>query len=166
MTMSDQSAADEGDQRWRDIEQDQLRALKRLDADVAGVRLSDGFGTPLVPPGTEPIADLARALARDLIAAGFEIHDCAAKAPGGGVCLTPGADAGGVIVTWTQHDASEAALGYGRHADIQEQMNYAVADVLTTIGYPVEEFGQAGANLVTGPRPAYEAHDASDEADL
>lgn len=44
--------------------------------------LADGFGMPLVPPGTDPLADLTRALARDLIAAGFEIHDCAGKAPG------------------------------------------------------------------------------------
>ena len=31
-------------------------------------------------------------------------------------------------------------------------MNYALADVLTTIGYPVEALGHATAHLVTGPR--------------
>ena len=45
------------------------------------------------PPGTDSLADLTWALARDLIAAGFKIHDCAGKAPGGGVCLTPGSNA-------------------------------------------------------------------------
>lgn len=57
-----------------------------------------------------------------------------------------------MIVTWTQHDAAEAAFGYGRQSDLQEHMNYALADVLTMIGYPVEGFGQATAHLVTGPR--------------
>lgn len=153
--MSDESAAnapEDGGQLWQDIEQDQLRALKRLDADADGVALADGFGMPLAPRGTDPLADLTRALARDLIAAGFEIHDCADKAPGGGVCLTPGSNAQGVIVTWTQHDAAEAAFGYGRQSDLQEHMNYALAEVLTMIGYPVEGFGQATAHLVTGPR--------------
>lgn len=59
-------------------------------------------GCPSLPRGPTPLADLTRALARDLIAAGFEIHDCAGKAPGAGVCLTPGSNAQGVIVTWTQ----------------------------------------------------------------
>ena len=166
--MSDEPAPDDGDQLWRDIEQDQMRALKRLDADADAAPLADGFGMPLVPPGTDPLADLARALARDLLAAGFEIHDCASKAPGGGVCLTPGANAQGVIVTWTQHDAAEAAFGYSRHADLQEQMNYALADVLTTMGYPVEGFGQATAHVVTGPRPVAEPAadpEAADEDD-
>ena len=153
--VSDEPAPD-GDEVWRDIEQDQLRALKRLDADADRAALADGFGMPLAPPGTEPLADLTRAVARDFIAAGFAVHDCAGKAPGGGVCLTPAADARGVIVTWTQHDASGAAFGYNRYSDLQEQMNYALADVLTTLGYPVDGFGQATAHLVTGPRPADE----------
>ena len=124
--MSDEAVPDHGDQVWRDIEQDQLRALKRLDADADCAPLANAFGMPLAAPGTEPLADLTRALARDLIAAGFSIHDCAGKAPGGGVCLTPGSNAEGVIVTWTQHDAGEAAFGYNRHTDLQEQMNYAL----------------------------------------
>ncbi len=151
--MSDGPAYGDGERDRRDIEQDQQRVLKRLDADAYAAPLADGIGMPLAPPGTEPLADLTRAMARDLIAAGFAIHDCAGKAPGGGVCLTPAANAQGVIVTWTQHDASEAALGYSRYADLQEQMNYALADVLTTMGYPVEGFGQATARLVRGPRP-------------
>lgn len=154
--MSDEPAPDNSDQLWRDIEQDQLRALKRLDADADCAPLADGFGMPLAPPGTDALADLTRALALDLIAAGFEIHDCAGKAPGGGICLTPGANAQGVIVTWTQHDAAQGAFGYSRHVDLQEQMNFALADLLTTMGYPVEGFGQATAHLVTGPRPVDE----------
>ncbi len=45
-----------------------------------------------------------------------------------------------------------AALGYSRQPCLQEQTNYALADVLTTIGYPVEAFGQATVHLATGPR--------------
>ncbi len=81
--MSNEAGVDDGGGVRSEIEQDQLRALKRLDADADAVVLADGFGMPLPPPGTDPLADLTRALARDLIAAGFEIHDCAGKAPGG-----------------------------------------------------------------------------------
>ena len=163
--MSGEAVPDHGDQVWRDIEQDQLRALKRLDADADCAPLADAFGMPLAAQGTEPLADLTRALARDLIAAGFNIHDCAGKVPGGGVCLTPGSSAEGVIVTWTQHDASEAAFGYSRHTDLQEQMNCGLADLLTTMGYPIEDFGQASAHIVTGPRPADETDDDAGQED-
>ena len=53
--MSDEAVPDHGDQVWRDIEQDQLRALKRLDADVDCVPLADAFGMPLAARGTEPL---------------------------------------------------------------------------------------------------------------
>jgi hypothetical protein len=156
--MSDQAAPDD-DWLWRDVEQHQARAIKRLEANVDAVPLADGGGMPLAPPGSDATADLTRALARDLIAAGFVVHDCAGKAPGGGVCLTPASDLRGVIVTWTQHDAAEAALGYRRHSDIQEQMNCALADVLVTIGYAVEAYGQATAHIVTGSHPVVERAD-------
>ncbi len=149
--MSDEATADS--QEGFDDEQSQLRALKRLEADADSAPLADGFGMRLATPGTDPLADLTRALARDLIAAGFEIHDCAGKAPSGGVCFTPSPNTGGVIVTWAQHDAAEAAFGYSRQVDLQEQMNYYLADVLSTIGYSVEDFGQATAHLVRAPRP-------------
>ena len=108
-------------------------------------------GCPSLPRGPTPLADLTRALARGLIAAGFEIHDCAGKAPGAGVCLTPGSNAQGVIVTWTQPTPPRPPSGL-RPPRAKEHMNCALADVLTMIGYPVEGFGQATAHLVTGPR--------------
>ena len=153
MTEPDREQGAHDDDLWRDVEQHELRAVKRLDADADSAPLSDGYHMPLPPPGVEPFADLARALARDLIAAGFTIDDCAAKAPGGGVCLTPASNAQGVIVTWTQHDAAEAALGWSHASALQEQMNFTLADVLSTIGYPVQDFGQATAHIVTGLRP-------------
>lgn len=42
----------------REVEQDQLRALKRLEADADAVALADGFGMPLAAPGTDLLADL------------------------------------------------------------------------------------------------------------
>lgn len=152
--MSDERAAEP--EEWADEEHRQRRALKRLEADADCAPLADGFGMRLAAPGTDPLADLTRALARDLIAAGLEVHDCAGKAPGGGVCLTPSPNTGGVIVTWAQHDAAEAAFGYGRHVDLQELMNEHLADVLATIGYTVENFGQATAHLVRDQRRASE----------
>lgn len=163
--MSDDADPQDDDWLWRDVEQHEVRAVKRLDADADDAPLADGYGLPLAPPGADPLADLTRALARDLIAAGFTIHDCAGKAPGGGVCLTPASDRRGVIVTWTQHDAAEAVLGYGRYRDIQEEMNCVVADVVTTLGYPIEGYGQAGAHVVTGPRPVGEPDNNADEDD-
>lgn len=53
-------------------------AANATDAD--GAPLVDGLGMPLAP-GADVVADMARALARDLIAAGFDIHDCAGKVP-------------------------------------------------------------------------------------
>jgi hypothetical protein len=124
-------------------------ALEQLD------RLSDGWGCRL--RADDPQHQLAVGIARDLRAAGFELHDCAAHAPTGGVCLTPSssppASYAGVIVTWTQHDVlAHAGDLFGVHSDVQEVMNYALADVLAILGWRVEQFGQASAHIVTGPR--------------
>jgi hypothetical protein len=162
--MSDDAEPQHDDWPWRDVEQHQARALKRLDADADNAPLADGSGAPLSPPGAQAAADLARAVAQDVLAAGFTVHDCAGKAPGG-VCLTPSSDGKGVLVAWTQHDAAEAVFGYGRHRDLQEHMNYALADALTMLGYPVEGYGHASAHIVTGPRTPDEADDDNGEDD-
>jgi hypothetical protein len=160
-TMSQDDKPQDDDWLWRDVEQHQARAVKRLDADADDAPLADGYGLPLAPPGADSLADLTRALARDLIAAGFTIHDCAGKAPGGGVCLTPASNKRGVLVTWTQHDAAEAVLRDSHH-DIQEEMNCAVANVVTMLGYPIEGYGQAGAHIVTGARRPDELNEPDD----
>jgi len=110
---------------------------------------------PLAPPGTDAPATspgrwrgTSSPPASRSTTAPARIRACASR---------PDPNAEGVIVTWTQHDAAEAVFGYGRPSDLQEQMNYALADVLTMIGYPVEGFGQATAHLVTGPKKVDEA---------
>ena len=44
-------------------------------------------------------------------------------------------------------------------------MNDALADLLTTMGYPIEGFGQATAHIVSGPRPAGETDDDASQDD-
>src|SRR3954453_1647361 len=66
-------------------------------------RLSDGYGNRL--RSLYPQGHLIDEVARSLVRAGFELHDCAARERTGGVCLTPSTADAGVIVTWTVHDA-------------------------------------------------------------
>src|SRR2546429_3069087 len=66
-------------------------------------RISDGHDRPL--HAGSPHRDLAVDVGTALVESGFDLHDCAAHDPRGGVCLTPtartaGADAGGVLVAW------------------------------------------------------------------
>lgn len=99
----------------------------------------------------DPMARLVRSLTRSLVEAGFEIHDCATKARTGGICLTPTSRREGVIVTWTTHDAMRFDFQrYSGDQAAQEVMNYALYDTLMALGWDVREYGQAGANLVTG----------------
>ncbi len=116
-------------------------------------RVSDGYGRRL--NALYPHAHMTTEIARGLVSAGFELHDCAARARTGGVCLTACAAKSGVIVTWTVHDV--LAFDHSRHyedADVHEVMNNALAEVLTVQGWRVEAFGQSSAHLVTGRAPA------------
>lgn len=111
-------------------------------------RVTDGMGRPLQG---RPGDSLTAAVARSLVAAGFELHDCAARAAGGGACLTPWLQDAGVIVSWGTHDV--LAHDLERYADQQavlEVMNYALADVLRSLGYDVHGYGQASAHIVRG----------------
>ncbi|OLT17757.1 hypothetical protein BJF78_36555 [Pseudonocardia sp. CNS-139] len=118
-------------------------------------RLSHGLH---VARDAHPGAVLAREVATALVEAGFVLHDCAARSPLGGVCLTPNFGYGGrdgVIVTWAQHHrmARDHVRGYDRYVAVQDGMNYAVADVLAELGFAVEPFGQASAHIVTAVPP-------------
>lgn len=116
-------------------------------------RLSDGLGRRLRPE--QPLHRLTLAVARDLRAAGFELHDCALQTPTGGVCLLPSGPDEGVIVTWAEHDVLAAGCAlYGIYAYVLEAMNYALAMVLAHMGWRVEPLGEAGAYIVTGHRRA------------
>ena len=112
-------------------------------------RLTRGWGDPLHPDTSR--SRLLRSLAVSLVEAGLQLHHCAAKARGGGVCLTPATQQPGVIVTWTPHQAlSHDAQRYRDYQAVLEVMNYALGDLLLGLGYDVREFGQAGANIVVG----------------
>lgn len=137
-------------------------------------KLTDGWNAPL-SAATGPQAVLARQVATALVEAGFTLHDCAGLAgekARGGVCLTPntpgsgGHPAGGVIVAWTQHDrmALDHTRGYQVYADVQDTMNYAVADVLLSIGFTVQQFGQASAHIATTAPTTPAAATAGDPA--
>jgi hypothetical protein len=111
----------------------------------------------------DPVAPLAREVARALTLAGFAVHHCVLADPLnrlGGVCLLPVAAWGsvegraGVAVSWTTH--SLLSLDWDRwseYRDVQEAMNPALAGVLDAVGFCVQPFGQGGASLVTGQRP-------------
>jgi hypothetical protein len=139
------------DRIWRAIDQQRARALQRLDA-IAANALGDLF--PSRRRASSPGRDhaLARMLARDLTALGMVVHDSSKSVGAGGVWLAPCPDDVGVIVVWTQHDASAAVLGSRLHRDLQETMNFDLAEVLRILGYAVKVYGSGAAHVVTAPR--------------
>jgi hypothetical protein len=120
--------------------------------------LADAYGLPL--DAGDPLAPLAADIAQALTEAGFTLHHCDRSDPLcrlGGVCLVSVARIhdpdghGGVVVLWTVHDLS--SLDWGRWREYQGTlglMNGALAEVLETLGFEAEPFGQGGAWIVTG----------------
>ena len=142
-----------------------LRALaETAEFAEAVTRLADAYGRPL--PADDPLAPLARDIARALTEAGFALHHCAQSHPLhrlGGVCLVPVARGhdpdgqGGVVVSWTTHDL--LSLDWDRWRDYQgahEVMNGALPQVLDALGFEVWPFGLGGAWIVTGRRPGWQ----------
>jgi hypothetical protein len=138
------------------------KATERGELDDAMACLAGSSGFRL--RGDDPLAPLAREVARALTLAGFTVHHCVRADPLnrlGGVCLLPVAAWGsvggqaGVAVSWTTH--SLLSLDWDRWAEyrsVQEAMNPALAVVLDAAGFCVEPFGQGGASVVTGRRDA------------
>lgn len=130
---------------WFSEVAERREAHERFDAEL-GEQLLRGF---LAAGRT----DLVRGLVRDLFRAGFVMHDCrggfGAKDQGG-VCLVPLTEPEGVGVAWAQHDVMYDDDAYAVHTDVQETMNYALADTLRCLGWQVESFGVASAHRVTG----------------
>ena len=140
-----------------------LRALAECEELAEAVsRLADGYGRQL--PVGDPLAPLAREVARALTEAGFTLHHCAQHHPLyrlGGVCLLPVARGhdpggrGGIVVCWTTHDL--LSLDWDRWSEYHgahEVMNGALAEVLDALGYLVWPFGPGAACIVTGRRPS------------
>ncbi len=115
---------------------------------IDGCRLAD----------SDPVAALARGIARSMTAAGLPVHHCARHHPLyrlGGVCLlvVPAGLAdgrAGVAVSWTAHSLLLLDWDrYGTCTGIQQAMNTALGSILRAFGYLVTPFGSGGAWLVT-----------------
>ncbi len=128
-----------------------------------GYRLSD----------SDPLAPLAREIARSLTEAGFTLHHCDEHDPLyrlGGVCLTPipaefGTGRSGIAVSWTTHDLLVKDWDrYGIYRGTVQMMNVALGKVLHDFGYSVTELGTGGSWLVTGRRDPDAGAASSDSA--
>jgi hypothetical protein len=110
---------------------------------------------------SDPLAPLARDIARSMTEAGLTVHHCARLEPPyrlGGVCLLAvpaesGTGHGGIAVSWTVHNLLLLDWDrYGTYTGTQQAMNAALGGVLRAFGYMVAPFGSGGAWLVTGRR--------------
>ena len=119
--------------------------------------LVSAYGSRL--DGSDPLAPLARHIARSMTEAGLTVHHCAPPDPLyrlGGVCLPPveaepDADRAGVVVSWTTHDLLSLDWDrYGTRAGIQQTMNRAIGGILSAFSYAAGPFGSGGGWLVTG----------------
>jgi hypothetical protein len=124
-----------------------VSGLVRID----GCRLAD----------SDPLAPLARDIARSMTEAGLTVHRCAQHDPLyrlGGVCLlavpaVSGTGSSGIAVTWTAHNLLRLDWDrYGTYVGTRQAMNTALGGVLRAFGYPIAPFGSGGAWLVTGRR--------------
>jgi hypothetical protein len=111
-------------------------------------RLAEDWDEPL--SDDDAIVTLVVEVAAALVEAGLALHDCAGQGTSGGVCLTPEPAAGGVLVSWHQHDrmSREQVRGAAVDAAVQQTMNAAIADVLHQVGFEVEPFGSTGCCFV------------------
>ena len=110
---------------------------------------------------SDPLAALARDIARSMTEAGLTVHDCAQHDPLyrlGGVCLLAvptesGTGHGGIAVSWTAHNLLLLDWDrYGTYTGTQQAMNTALGGVLRAFGYPVTPFGSGGVWLVPDRR--------------
>ena len=120
-------------------------------ASTGGCRLAD----------SDPLAPLARDIARSMTGAGLTVHRCARLEPPyrpGGVCLLAvpaesGTGHGGIAVSRTAHNLLLAGRDrHGAYTGTQQAVNAALGGVLRASGYPVTPSGSGGAWLVTGRR--------------
>jgi hypothetical protein len=103
---------------------------------------------------TDPLTTLVVEVAAALVEAGLPLHEAGATQSGGGVCLVPDQDAGGLLVSWRPHDRMSLQQSRGATADeaVQRLMNAAILEVLEQLGFVVEEAGSTACALVTALR--------------
>lgn len=122
---------------------------------VSGLVTDDGYCVA----GSDPLAPLARAIARSLTEAGLPRHGCAWHDPRyrlGGICLLP-VPAGpadrraGIAVSWTAHSLLRLDSDRcGTRTGNQQVMKTAIGAILRAFRYTAEPFGSGGAWFVTG----------------
>ena len=148
MTDTDLHQPDPGPLRAAAEAAELARAVSWL-VSIDGCRLAD----------SDPLAPLARDIARSVTEAGLTVHHCTQDDPLyrlGGVCLLAvpaesGTSHGGIAVSWTVHNLLRLDWDrYGTYAGTQQAMNTALGGVLRAFGYPVTPFGSGGTWLVTG----------------
>jgi hypothetical protein len=150
MTDTDLHQPDPGPLRLAAEAAELAQAVSGL-ASIDGRRLAD----------SDPLAPLARDVARSMAAAGLTVHHCARHDPLdrlGGVCLLAvpaesGTGHGGIAVSRTAHNL--LLLDWDRYSTCtgtQQAMNTALGGVLRAFGYAVTPFGSGGAWLITGRR--------------
>jgi hypothetical protein len=102
----------------------------------------------------DALTTLVVEVAAALVEAGLPVHDCNGDDAAGGVCLTPGPEYAGVVVSWHQHErmSAQQARGTTVTAAVQSTMNAAVAELLEGMGFEVEPFTSTGSLLVTDIR--------------
>jgi hypothetical protein len=123
---------------------------------IDGCRLAD----------SDPLAPLARDIARSTTEAGLSMHHCAqygALYRLGGACLLAipaesGTGGSGIAVSWTTHNLLPDWDRYGTYSGTQQAMNSALGDILAAFGDTAEPFGSGGAWLVTGRRDRDAGH--------
>ena len=150
MTDTDLQQPDHGPLRAAAEAAELAQAVTGL-ASTDGCRLAD----------SDPLAPLARDIARSPIEAGLTLHHCSTHDPLcrlGGVCLLAvpaesGTGHGGIAVSWTVHNLLLPDRDrHGTYTSTQQAMNAALGGVLRAFGYMVAPFGSDGAWLVTGHR--------------
>jgi hypothetical protein len=120
-------------------------------ASTGGCRLAD----------SDPLAPLARDIARSRTEAGLTVHHCAQHEPPyrlDGVCLlaVPAEGVtghGGIAVSWTVHNLPLPDRDrHDTYTGTQQAVNAALGGVLRAFGDPVTPFGSGSARLATGRR--------------
>jgi len=99
----------------------------------------------------DPLAPLARDIARSMTEAGLTVHHCAQYDPLyrlGGVCLLAipaesGTGSSGIAVSWTAHNLLLDWDRYGTYSGTQQAMNTALGGVLRAFGYRSRRSGPA-----------------------
>jgi hypothetical protein len=120
-------------------------------------RLADDWDELLTD--TDALTTLLVEVSAALVEAGLTLHDAAGESPAGGVCLTPDPARRGILVTWRQHDrmSLERVRGEAVEAAVERTMNAAIADVLTSTGFPVTPVGTSGCHLVAADQESTSA---------